>query len=224
MKALVFAPMVNQHGNDAIGAFQPQAHAFCKAHDLSTGVRLFRNDFPLAQRFSQIIDWLEAGQPQSCDTLVFCCHGWKTGMQFGVTPANSAKLAEALKRVATPDLRVVLYACSTGSDNDGNDANDTAVGPGGEGGMADAIRDALVKAGIRATIYAHATVGHCTANPWLRRFDPGQVAGGNWVIEPHSELWHSWVTKLQDERSDFRFRMPFMAQADLEAELRGAVS
>jgi hypothetical protein len=117
---------------------------------------------------------------------------------------------------------VLLYACTTGSDNDGNDANDRDKGPGGEGGMADALRNELRKAGVRATIFAHATKGHTTANPWVRRFDPDELAGGDWVVEPHSELWMRWVHRLSDPRDTFRFRFPFMTAGELELELRGA--
>jgi len=219
MKAAVFAPLHIHEAADA-PEFQREAHAFCQAVGIQDAVHLFDNKLGYTGRLGQVRAWLDAKPADALDTLVFVCHGWKTGLQFGVQTATAAKLAESVKRCATPALTVLLYACTTGSDNDGNDGNDTDAGPGGEGGMADALRDAFLKAGVRATVYAHATRGHCTRNPYVRRFDPAEVAGGNWVVEPHSELWNKWVHRLADDHA-FRFRFPFMTAGELEFELRG---
>jgi len=217
---LVFAPMYNTGDKrDATGAFHPEARAFCQAHGESAPVKLFDNGRPMAARFSEVMAWIDSCNPSSVDTLAAFCHGFKSGLQIGATIANAPRLADALQRVFAPSPRIIMYACDAARDADSDRTDEDDPGPGGEGGFADKLRDELVKRGVMATIYAHSTAAHTTQNPFVRRFDPSDLAGGRWVVEPYSADWQRWRTAL---RGSMRFRFPFMSQAEIEAEIRAA--
>lgn len=217
---LVFAPMHNTKGKvDAKYAFQPESKGFCYAHGEAAPVKLFDNSKPMPARFSEVMGWIDACKPSSVDTLATFCHGFKAGLQIGATLVNVGRFAAALQRVLAPSPRVILYSCDAARDDDNDRNDDTEPGPGGEGGFADKLRDELVKRGVMATIFAHATTAHATMNPYVRRFDHDDLAGGRWIITPHSELWGAWTNAL---RGPMRFKFPFMSQAEIEAELRAA--
>jgi hypothetical protein len=220
VKAIIFAPLINALGNDASGAFQPEARAFAKLHGVDqSNVHLFDNRAPMAARRAQVASWMN--KADGADTFALFCHGCPTGVQAGWEIGVIWQMAEAIKAACTHAPTVVLYCCSTGADTDADTADEDCNGPGGEGGFADALRHELVKVGVKATIYAHATRGHTTQNPRVRRFLPDQAAGGEWVIAPHSEHWPAWAHALRD--TDLRFRFPFMTQADIESELRASI-
>jgi hypothetical protein len=215
---LVFAPAHNSNGKvDAQGAFQPEARAFCLAHGIREPVKLFDNGRPMPSRFSEMLAWLDMCRPGTVDAVAFFCHGFKTGLQCGVTTMNAPRFATALERICTPAPRIIMYVCDAARDADDDRADDCLPGPGGEGGFADQLRDELVKRGVMATLYAHATVGHTTRNPFVRRFDSDDLAGGRWIVEPHSARWRAWAMAL---RGPMRFRYPFMTQAEIDAELQ----
>lgn len=216
MTKILFAPMRDTPGKADAREFAREAHAFCKQHDANCGVRLFNNDEPLPKRFSQVVDWLEGSHVGLADTIAFFCHGYKTGLQFGATMQNAHKLASAIKIACITEPTIILYACSAGRDGDNETDDEDDPGPGGDGGFADKLRDELGKIGVRATIWAHTTAAHTTRNPYLRRFDPGEMAGGHWVIEPYSRLWQPWRKALQ---GSLRFRFMCLKQDQLEAEL-----
>lgn len=214
---LLIAPKVNIRGKkDATGAFHPEAHAFSKAHGGNTLLRLFDNTTTMADRFIEVTRWIESITPGTVDTVAVFCHGYKTGLQFGATIRNVDLLAKAIGRACAPSPRIVLYACDAARDADLEWRDDMQAGPGGEGGYADRLRHALRARNVNATIYAHATTGHTTHNPYLRRFDPSDLAGGHWVITPHSALWCAWIRAL---RGSMRFRFPYLSQREIEAEL-----
>lgn len=186
MKAII-APMYNTGDkHDATGAFQPEAAAFRLTHGETRPVKLFDNRKVMAGRFAEVMAWISGLAPDSVDTFATFCHGFKSGLQVGATLTNTPRFAGALARVLTAEPRIVLYACDAARDNDTDRADDLDPGPGGEGGFADKLRDELVKRGVGATIYAHVTAAHTTRNPTVRRFDPDDLAGGRWVIAPHS--------------------------------------
>lgn len=217
MRALVFAPAQNTPGkHDATGAFQPEAQAFCAQVSSPGGVHLFDNTAPLAARKKQCAGWL-ASTPELAEVVAFFCHGWKDGFQAGWRTQDTASLADSLKAACVSGPRILLYACDTGRDADGDQADDLEPGPGGEGGFADSLRMACVKIGMRPTIIAHARAGHCTRNPWVRVFRPDEAGGGAWAVEPHSELWPRWQRALT---GTLRFRFPFLTPAELDSELR----
>lgn len=220
MKAIVIAPQHNTPGKkDSSGAFQPEARAFCEAHGLPTIVRHFNNFMPMPARAAQVLEWIKQEQHDSIDTVALFGHGWKDGIQHGFRVDTAARLAQALADVCTISPRIILYCCDTARDHDADRQDDLQPGPGGDGGFADKLRDELGRCGIGATIFAHTSAGHTTTNPFVRRFDADEMAGGHYVIKPHSELWQKWRRALQ---GSIRFRFPFMAQAGIEAELRAS--
>lgn len=222
MRALVFAPLRNAPGKRDADEFQREARAFCKLHGLAIDPVLFDNHEGQLERRSVLLQRLHERSPASLDVLVLFCHGWPTGLQMGFQIAHARGLARELKVVAGPELKVVLYCCSTGADSDGGDANERQPGPGGDGGFADRLRDELVELGVRTTVYAHSTAGHTTRNPFVRVFGPEQRRGGHWLVEPRSALWPAWLRALHS--TDLRFRFPFLSREQLEAELRGGAA
>lgn len=222
MSALVFAPLRNVKGKRDADEFLREARAFCRARGLRPDVALFDNEQGLTERREEVLARLHNTAPASLETLALFCHGWPTGVQAGFQLPHVRGLARELKAVAAPELRVILYCCSTGADNDGSDADERQPGPGGDGGFADRLRDELAAVGVRATVWGHSTAGHTTRNPYLRAFLPEERQGGHWVVEPFSDLWLAWVRALRT--TDLRFRFPWMTAAELEAELRGGVA
>lgn len=216
---LILAPAHNTGDKrDATGAFQPEAKAFRIAHREETSVKLFDNSKVMATRFAEVMAWIGNCDPGSVDTLVTFCHGFKSGLQIGATVANAPRFAGALALAFGPRPRIVMYSCDAARDADNDRSDDVEPGPGGEGGYADRLRDELVKRGVMVTIYAHATAGHATWNPWVRRFDPDDLAGGRWIIRPHSSQWSAWKRAL---RGPLRFRFPYLTQEEIERELDG---
>ena len=78
----------------------------------------------------------------AANVLALFCHGWKGGVQLGPYSQDVRALVRALELRAYSDLAIVLYACSTGDGIDPDGPEGPA--PGGEGGFADALRDALL--------------------------------------------------------------------------------
>lgn len=222
MRALVFAPMHNSDGKrDATGAFIPEARGFCLHHKLMPDhvVKLFNNYLPMEARAVQVTLWIRRAVPRSVDTVALFGHGWKEGIQHGFRLGDAARLAQALSEVCTKTPTIILYCCDTGRDDDAERDDDKQAAPGGDGGFADKLRDELGRRAIAATIYAHTTAGHTTCNPWVRRFDPGEMCGGHYVISRQSDLWQDWCRAL---RGTLRFRFPFMTTEEIERELTTA--
>ena len=144
------------------------------------------------------------------DTIAIFCHGYKTGIQTGHTKRTTQALADAIAGVAQPWCVVVLYACDTARDDDRQRADDMKPGPGGEGGFADALRDAMLAAGMHGGhVDAHTVTAHATKAPYVRRFYVDEVAkdtGGDWLIAPGSPKWKAWRRRLQ---TDTAFRLSF---------------
>jgi hypothetical protein len=209
MKILALAPLYNSPGkNDATGAFQPEARAFVRLH--GGAYSPIDNHASKAAMRADVMRQIVTERP---GILALCCHGWRTGIQFGFGLANVAELAEAIaENDGTDAPRVVLYACSTA---DGS-------GPGGDGGFADRLRDALCAAGcVECQVDAHDRPGHTTKNPFVRRFVGAGSAvggtGGQWIVAPKSTLWRRWVAAL---RGDLRLRFPLMTVAEIHEEVK----
>jgi hypothetical protein len=223
MAALVFAPAYNTVGkSDAIGAFQPEAKAFVRLHKLDGSLTLFDNNAKLAIRRKHAVERIGQEPHGSVGLLAYFGHGLKDGIQLGFKMAHVRQLAEAIARVSKPELTVALYACDTGQDDDADDRDDLKPGPGGDGGFADALRGHLFLLGVKATVYAHAGTGHTTRFPYVRVFEPGELGGGSWLVEPGSKLWKPWVSALRN--TSLRLRFPLMTQAEIEAELQPSVA
>ncbi len=130
--------------NDVGGAFLPESYYFSYYNFVPIGSTYIvdngecsvvrgeiKNPVSYTQRKTtvlNVLDSLPADQPKS--VIAFFCHGWHTGFQFGFqtntsvayhdsTYADVAALAEAISRISTPDVKIVLYACSTGATDDG---------------------------------------------------------------------------------------------------------
>ncbi len=214
MRAILFAPDRNTPGkHDAGGAFIPDSQAFAKHHGITTPIVRVDISADDSARRAQIHTALASGSGL-LETVAFFCHGYRTGIQLGYTIHNVADLARAIAASSLKNVRVILYACSTGGGN----------GPGGDGAFADQLRDALCAQGAtECQVDAHTTAAHATRNPYVRRFEgrgsPVGGTGGQWLVAPESKLWGVWRRGLN---TDLRFRFPFMSVAQLHAELLAA--
>jgi hypothetical protein len=195
---------------DATGAFQPEAAAFAKLHG---GVyRKIDNRQTATKMRGDVIQAIGECKPS---VIALCCHGWRTGIQFGFRSGNAPELAEAIALYSGSMPTVALYCCSTGG----------GPGVGGDGGFADVLRDALCREGaLQCHVDAHTTAGHCTRNPHVRRFEGlGSAtggAGGFYLVSPSSPLWKAW--KLALSKTDLRLRFPLMGVAEIHGEIGGA--
>lgn len=187
--------------------FLSEARNYRSFHGISDPVRKVDNRLPGPARFAALICMLEEMnseiQPR-VSSLAFFGHGYKTGLQAGCTLRNAPELAWALSHICTKNITITLYACSAGAGADRDTAGERVPGPGGDGGYADVLRDALGAHGVGATVFAHSTSGHCTRNPYVRVFRPG-AHGGEWVVEPTSPEWPAWRRYLADGHGRFSF-------------------
>jgi hypothetical protein len=220
---LAFVPDKDTPGKaDVSGAFYPEALKFVRHHGgISADVRRFPSTGPLEQRRAAIAKVLRENGP-TLTALAFFCHGFRHGIQAGYTKSTVLSLASFVATRCTTQSHVILYACDTGRDSDEDTQDDRAPGPGGEGGFADALRDACEALNRQTTIVAHTTRGHATTNPHARFFKPGTGGvGGEWFIEPGSRWWPKWRTELYAPFSTLRFRFPFMTPEAIQHELSG---
>lgn len=228
MKALILYPQHNTPGDkDATGAFQPEGRKYAaRLRELHPGAvtveRAFDNHLGLAQRRKQVEGFIEHGPGNGgvghWDVVAFFCHGLRNSIQTGHTKQTVERLADSLSYRAQGVLRVPLYACSAAS------GLDVPGGPGGDGGFADTLRDALNRRGYRGSVDAHKTGGHTTWNPFVRRFwldGSGQnLLGGDWLVAPGSPLWKSWVRKLgKGSKDTLRYDFPLLDIAEIAARV-----
>lgn len=213
----VLHPWHNAHGKrDVTGAFRPEARRFCDLHDVSAAPLVFDNTAPKGRRRREVERMLRTASPQRLACVAIFCHGYRSGLQTGHANRHVKRLAELLHEVCEPDAVVSLYACSAG-------AGVWRKAPGGDGGFADRLRDAMSAAGMAGGwVDAHTTVAHTTKNPMLRRFytdgEPAGAKGGSWVVTPRSPLWRAWRLALRE--TDLRLRFPLMTVEAIHAELR----
>lgn len=222
MRHIVFTPAANHIGNDYKGAFSPESKRYV---DYWKGkgdeVFLYKVDATqsYAERRAAMLEAIEAKTP--IDRLVYFCHGWRTGLQLGLSIEDS-RSKEALHNFivrlaanATPSLKVALYACSTGASADVH----------GDGGFADTMRDELCAAGkTDVVVFAHTSAGHTTRNSNIRFFaGKGNAAGGiggDDVIARKTPEAKRLYARLHDGNDDFRWRLPYMTPAEVFAELQ----
>lgn len=196
---IVFTPDRNHRRHDYTGAFKPEGDSFAKMR----GAKIVRvnQSWPKSKRRKQVLEALEGNR----ESIAFFSHGLRgslPSMGFGVQHVND--LARACAHVEA--IRIVLYACLAGRDDDG---------------FAASLRDALCVAGARfCQIDAHTTAGHTTRNPYVKRFfGEGSGyggSGGGWIIAPGTAQWGGWRRALA---TDLRFRFPFMPIADIHEEV-----
>lgn len=219
--SIAICPTHNARGkHDVTGAFLPEAEAFTRFRaaegNVLANLRQFDNRAAKWRRRREVEAILD-GAPYPLSVVAFFCHGRKrgiqTGHQFGALGSSVQRLAKAIARNSVPKVRVVLYACHTGRDADSEQRDDMKPGPGGEGGFADKLRDALVAEGCSGGVVdAHTVRGHTTTAPWVRRFYITEAAapmGGDWLVSPGSEKWRTWRKRLQSDAC-FRLSFPLM--------------
>lgn len=215
LKALIVTPDRDRVPGDWSGAFSVEATRLCLAHQLAPSssrcsINMAR---PPDEQRHQLLQALGAG----LDLVAVICHGWRGGLQVGWTLREVPQLAAALAAAGSPDLRIALYACSTAMDAEGR------PGTAGDGGFADALRDALVEEmpGWRGCVVAHDRAGHCCSNPFVVLMDASSSAGGQWLIAPDDPLWPRWAAQLRDRSvgSTLRLRYPLMTREEIAQEL-----
>ncbi|MCC7542338.1 MAG: hypothetical protein IT379_39335 [Deltaproteobacteria bacterium] len=183
---------------------------------------LFDQNLPKPRRRATVIEWLRA-QNGPVDALELCMHGGVRWLQTGHDLETLDELADELARILSPHACVFLAACWTGGPRakDGwrNDA------PGGDGGIADVLRDMLVARGlVWIRILAHSTRGHATRN-WLLRAMVGggdrlAGTGGYYVVAPSSPRRRRWQRYLTVEGPAApRHRMVTLTDEEIHAEL-----
>lgn len=222
LRTLIITPSFNTHNRaDYTGAFRPESQLFRK-YLLDSGMSSpesvfsvrFDNTKQKPKRREEVerLIW-EIGADDLWDVIALFGHGLRDGLQTGHDLKTAGSLADVIAQRSKDTVIIPLYAC---------DAGDTKVkeAPGGDGGMADALRDSLSEKAKLGHLDAHTTTGHTTINPYVRRFAQdgrGPLTGGHYLVEPDSRLWKKWRTSLKN--TDLRFRYPFMTQDEIHAEL-----
>lgn len=214
---------------DASTVFAPEARRLAAMRD-GVAISIPQRDMGMPARRSWLLRTLETQAPLGHTSLALFCHGWSSGIQLGprlrwgkARTREVDELAEAIRSTMGDAPTVVLYACST--------ASTWLTGlfrrgaPGGDGGFADELRDALCRAGATGCrVFAHDRNGHSTRCAFVRVFEGDGSAtggkGGEWLIEPGSELWPAWRAALQGD-GDLRLRFPFMTREAIADELSG---
>lgn len=219
MTILAIAPTHDRPGKrDVSAVFWPEARRF--AAERGAAVQ-FDDSRSMAARRREVEALIWETSPDLYDHVAIFCHGLKDRIQTGHTIRSVGSLAEVIARRSVPEVRVTLYACDAARDDDRAIADDKAAGPGGEGGFADRLRDALLAEGCcGGWVDAHVTTGHATRNPYVRRFRLEEEAagfGGDWLIAPGSRQWRTWRRALwgKDTPADIRLRFPAMTTAEL---------
>lgn len=177
---LILLPDRNTSGkSDLTGAFQPEARLLVEMRGGST-VYIDQSQGDVGRR-RQVIRAIDRHQPAE---IVYFGHGLERRLpQLGFSLGHCAQLAEAISEYATAPT-IVLYACSAAD----------GVGPGGDGGFCDVLRDSLCEAGAKAcNVYGHDRGGHTTGNRHVRWFfGPEPAVGGKWLFEPNGPHWKDW--------------------------------
>lgn len=179
---------------------------------------------PILERYKAVAGMLslDAAGGQTIRQVAFFCHGWSTGIQL--CPVNRVKqLALALSQLRrVGELIMTLYCCTTGSDTNSKTSEIIDDGkPGGDGGFADLLRDALCAVGVTSNcVDAHTVSGHTTENPYVRRFEGHGITtggvGGMWLVSPKSALWSKWRKSL---KGDLRWEYPFLSFQNIHETL-----
>ena len=218
---------------DGYSVFRSESDAFIKLHGgaiVEIDARKMKGTAPRADKAHAIAARCVATEAAiraagKIDGVALFCHGWKTGLQLGHSVATAKNLATAIADAVDSDAPMVaLYACACGGGK-----NDERWRPGdehetGDGGVADAVRDALCTIGVtHCRVDAHATVGHATGNPFVRRFyGDGSVTGGRggaWLVNPdNGAAFGTWSRALK--RTTMRLRFPTLSRNAIHEELR----
>ncbi len=213
--------------HDATGAFIPEAYAFHRLHNVPEENMLaipcpgtnFQDRYEKLCRFIDTkfgVKW-----------IAMFCHGYSSGLQFGLNKKNISDFTATLRHSCNDDLSMTLYACSTASVNR---KKRKISAPGTDGGYADELRDSMLRRGFRGGwIDAHLTSGHTTMNPYVMRFhvepafdDDWNIKGGQWLVHPRSPRWKIWKNELKHGYKDgiLRFHFPQFSEVEISSLLR----
>lgn len=217
MNGIIFTPRANSPGKrDYTGAFRPEARRYADNAGIDReAIYPIRKRRRKAMREEVVHHLGDTGLGNLWDTVAFFCHGYPSGIQLGFSLREVEELAEAISDNSETDVTVLLYCCST--------ANSRQVrSVGGDGGFADALRDALCVHGCGLTkVVSHVTVGHTTRNPHVRFFygNGSEVGGtgGMYVVEPGGPLWASWAKWLKQGNN--RFAFPYMERDEIVVDV-----
>ena len=217
-KILIFYSSKNSKGKrDATGAFIPEAKAFA-AHYGVPNKNVIGVDCTKASYMRRKIVLDSIKSVSEIEGLLFLCHGWPTGIQFGFNIDNVAMLASSIRN-HSEDIHIALMACST-AENKIKDNEIYNLGPATDGGFADKLRDDLYISGLCGWVDAHKTKGHTTRNPMVVRFEIEDFrTGGEWIVPPHSKLWKHWRTALRYNTDDLRYEFFKLTRAEIEERL-----
>ena len=236
LRALAFVPTTNAKGKkDVSHAFLPEALFWLDKHRVhpDRGLRRFDNTVSKKQRRQDVHDQLIAsGYSKPIEHLLFFCHGLRDSIQTGhscrtwgiATTRTVFDLVTIMRSVCERDVRVTLYCCDTARDDDRDAKDDIRPGPGGDGGFADVLRDMMCAGGFAGGwVDAHAVTAHTTRAPYVRRFytdgNPHGGVGGDWIVDPKSDLWSRWRRALQGE---MRLSFPRMHVDEIRSAIRAA--
>jgi hypothetical protein len=216
---LAFATMRNTPGRHDADEFQRRGEAFVRMH--GGRLMLFDDSQPMLRRASDVLRTLDEYGGRRLVCVAFFCHGWARGIEagFDLRPRmgmSATVLATAIAAKATRAVIVPLYCCSTAHGPGPDEA------PGGDGGFADQLRDALCRVGcVDNRVVAHDTDGHTTRNPRARFFEgegqPEGAIGGRWIVHPSDPLFPIWRRWLTQDDNDLWF--PFLDRAAILREI-----
>jgi hypothetical protein len=158
------------------------------------------------------------------DTIAIFAHGVRTSLGLdpqGETGAHWFRAAQiptfvaAIKPHVSPNLRVLLFACSTGATSDAESNYKAPIAGGGTGSFGEQLANAL---GGGAKVYAHDVYGHTESNPYARVFTAGSDTGRDMFDVLYDQAFvDSEVERLKRDKSDL---IPGVGDAQLSAALR----
>ena len=222
---LVIYNSKNEKGKrDATGALIPEATKFAKLHKVPAENMLAIPcpGMPKRKRLEEVCMFLR--NKTGVKWVAMFCHGYSSGLQFGLNKKNIPTFVQYLNMSCTKDVKMTLYACSTASTI--KQTRNISM-PGTDNGYADKLRDAMLAAGMRGGwIDAHLTPGHTTRNPFVLRFytqptfeGSWDVPGGEWLVSPKSVLWRPWKKAVQNMKDVFRFQFSNMTEEEIYKSL-----
>jgi len=174
--------------------------------------------------------WATIDGVEDLQGLVYLGHGLPLGLpSAGLRGRQAAwdlaqRIADKVPLAAPRGPRVTFFACSA-ADNPRRKGV-SLDGPGTDGGFADEVRDELCRQGCSwSIVYAHATAGHASKNPFLAAFEGrgsnlgGQ--GGSAVVRAKGPLWRTWKVLMADpsDEPSLRHRLPMLTPDEVLSEV-----
>jgi hypothetical protein len=230
----VFVPGWNTRGRHDADWFAREADCFFDCHGIQNKVRHpVDNTLHRGRRCNQLLNMMASAvnmaKPQIPQVWAFFMHGTTHALESaGLLSPNHPRADHVTVRqfnraadlIAThPAPTVILYACSTANDPDGD-------GPlmDGDGSFADELRDALcARDSWNCRVVAHVGPGDTTRRPHVRILEgtgsrePGE--GAQMLFEPGTVGFRRFARWLRDEDGNGRFRYPFLEKEQIRKEI-----